>query len=144
MIQALDGALAPTDRLLIHDAARCPGDAGPADRCRAALTEHAAVTAAVPTVDTIARLEDGRLAEIPPRHTLHQVQTPQGFAFDLIREAHLAAIRDGISDASDDAGLVLRLGGRFDRSRRPANIKVSKPADLTLAAALLGEAGPAR
>ncbi|HQQ61523.1 MAG TPA: IspD/TarI family cytidylyltransferase, partial [Kiritimatiellia bacterium] len=86
VIQALDGALAPTDRLLIHDAARCLVTPDLLDRCRAALTEHAAVTAAVPTVDTIARVEDGRLAEIPPRHTLHQVQTPQGFAYGLIHE----------------------------------------------------------
>ncbi|NLI48210.1 MAG: 2-C-methyl-D-erythritol 4-phosphate cytidylyltransferase [Acidobacteria bacterium] len=144
VIQALESALSPADRLLIHDAARCLVSPDLLDRCRAALTQHEAVTTAVPTVDTIARVVDGRVAEIPPRQTLHQVQTPQGFAYGLIREAHLAALRDGVADMSDDAGLVLRLGRAVQVVRGdPSNIKVSRPADLTLAAALLGGAGSA-
>ncbi len=144
VIQALEGILSPSDRLLIHDAARCLVSPDLLDRCRAALTQHEAVTAAIPSVDTIARVADGRVTEIPPRQTLHQVQTPQGFAYGLIHEAHLAALRDGVADVSDDAGLVLRLGRAVQIvPGDPSNIKVSKPADLTLAAALRGGAGPA-
>jgi 2-C-methyl-D-erythritol 4-phosphate cytidylyltransferase len=142
-IQFLAGILSPADRVLIHDAARCLVSPDLLDRCRTALAEHDAITAAIPSIDTVARVENGRVAEIAPRHTLHQIQTPQGFTLGLIRDAHEQALRDGITDASDDAGLVLRLG----RPVRvvpgdPANIKVSRPADLTVAATLLAGPGP--
>ncbi len=96
---------------------------------------QAGADAAVPAVavtDTVKMVEpDGTLATLD-RGRLVAVQTPQAFPRRVLRRAHA-----GGDDATDDAALVERLGGRVvavDGS--PANLKVTTPLDLTLAAAL--------
>ena len=69
-----------------------------------------------------------------------QAQTPQAFRFDLIRNAHEAALQSGVR-ATDDAALVERLGAEvrmIEGSYR--NIKITTPEDLLLAEAFLAAA----
>ncbi len=61
------------------------------------------------------------------------VQTPQAFAAGVLRDAHARR-----ADATDDAALVEVIGGEVVVvPGDPRNLKVTGPADLMLAAALL-------
>ena len=69
---------------------------------------------------------------------LWAVQTPQAFSADALREA--LADPDSLPDASDDAMLVERRGGRvLIHSTSPDNLKVTTPFDLRVAELLLRE-----
>ncbi|MBM4416337.1 MAG: 2-C-methyl-D-erythritol 4-phosphate cytidylyltransferase, partial [Chloroflexi bacterium] len=97
---------------------------------------YGAAVPVVPVVDTIKRVDDaGRVLDTLDRAALRAAQTPQAFAGPLLRRAHaaLAAL-----DATDDAALVAALGVPVVAVEGdPANLKVTYPADLTIAAALL-------
>jgi 2-C-methyl-D-erythritol 4-phosphate cytidylyltransferase len=107
------------DVVLVHDAARpfVPADlvARVADAVRAG---HVAVVPGLPVVDTVKRVGDGDAAGRPvvetvPRADLVAVQTPQGFAREVLERAHAVGSGRGSSEAtaaSDDAGLVEATG----------------------------------
>jgi 2-C-methyl-D-erythritol 4-phosphate cytidylyltransferase len=71
------------------------------------------------------------------RSTLWAVQTPQAFRRDALERA-LAVGDEVLAQATDDAWLVERAGGtvRVVESS-PANLKVTTPHDLQIAALLL-------
>ena len=84
--------------------------------------------------DTLKRVAGERVVATVPRGDLVAVQTPQGFRVSVLRAAHLG----DDEDATDDAALVERHGGSVVFvPGEPSNVKVTFPADLALAAALL-------
>ncbi|MGH3621999.1 MAG: IspD/TarI family cytidylyltransferase, partial [Sciscionella sp.] len=87
--------------------------------------------------DTIRQVDaDGTVTGTPDRAGMRVVQTPQGFAADLLTRAY-AAIGDGDS-ATDDAGLVERLGERVHTvPGHPHAVKITTPFDLAVAEAVL-------
>jgi 2-C-methyl-D-erythritol 4-phosphate cytidylyltransferase len=87
---------------------------------------------ASPVSDTVKEISpDGRLVTLD-RSRLVAVQTPQAFRAGALRRAHRALI-----DATDDAALVEAAGGRVVLVEGPPdNLKVTRPADLVVAAAL--------
>lgn len=98
---------AAPDFVLIHDAVRPFVDAATIDRVIDAATAHGGAIPAVPVSDTLKRAGDeGRIAETVPRKALFGAQTPQGFRFAEIREAHAAAARWGRADFTDDASIA--------------------------------------
>ncbi len=116
--------------VLVHDAARPL--ATPAlfavvlDAVRAGAD---AVVPGVPVTDALRSRGGGPV----DRDQLVAVQTPQGFRADALRAAHA-----GSPEAADDATLVEATGGRLvivDGER--TNLKVTEPADLIFAAAIL-------
>ncbi|MCC3762775.1 2-C-methyl-D-erythritol 4-phosphate cytidylyltransferase [Glycomyces sp. TRM65418] len=126
-------------KLLLHDAARMLVTGRIIADVIAALDECEAVTAAIPSSDTVVEVRDGRIVDVPDRSRLARVQTPQGFRLGLIAAAH-AETADPGATPTDDCSVVLR--------RRPdvpvrivagaeRNLKVTEPADLALAEALL-------
>lgn len=103
-IQALAGEEV---NVLIHDCAR-PFVSH--DIIRAvcdALRTHEAVTVAVPSTDTLYRVENGCVAVIPQRADYMRAQTPQAFRLPLIRRAYELALQDpnGVA-VTDDCGIV--------------------------------------
>jgi 2-C-methyl-D-erythritol 4-phosphate cytidylyltransferase len=93
--------------VLIHDAAR---PFAPKELAERVLTElragEKAVVPALDVVDTIKVVDStGYVVATPDRETLRAIQTPQGFAIDVIKQAHAAG-----GDATDDAALVAELG----------------------------------
>ena len=73
--------------------------------------------------------------ETPDREGLVLVQTPQVFRLELLRRAYAQKDLTG----TDDASLVERLGERVVVVEgEPRNIKVTVPADLALARAIMG------
>ncbi|UZN04042.1 2-C-methyl-D-erythritol 4-phosphate cytidylyltransferase [Cellulomonas sp. S1-8] len=107
------------DVVLVHDAARpfAPPElvSRVVDAVRAG---HAAVVPGLPVVDTVKRVGAGDrtgrpVIETVPRADLVAVQTPQGFARDVLERAHAVGWGRGAHEAtaaSDDAGLVEATG----------------------------------
>jgi 2-C-methyl-D-erythritol 4-phosphate cytidylyltransferase len=136
-LEALAHPPAP-DLVLLHDAARPLVSLEAVEAALLAARQHGAAVVAAPSVNTIATTNAGFLDAVLDRSALVSVQTPQAFRYGLIREAHRRAAQEGISDASDDSVLVLRLGRRVAVVPGPhANIKITSPQDLELARLLL-------
>lgn len=130
--------------VLIHDGARCMVDEGTIRRCMASVEAYGTGVAAIPAIDTIKQVDaDELVLSTHDRSTLRAVQTPQGFAVDLIRQAHLAAQADAFL-GTDDASLVERLGVpvRLTLGDR-RNIKLTTPEDMKMAESFLPEDFPA-
>ncbi|MBI3954297.1 MAG: 2-C-methyl-D-erythritol 4-phosphate cytidylyltransferase [Chloroflexi bacterium] len=123
------------DWVVVHDGARpCLSPELVAVGLKAAADTGAAV-AAIPLRDTIKQVDRGGwVVSTPPREQLRAIQTPQIFRYDLLLEAHR---RVGL-DMTDDAAMVETIGGRVRTFPGAAdNIKVTVPADLVLAEAVL-------
>ena len=121
----------------VHDAARPLVRAADVSRVVAAALAHGAALLAEPVRDTIHRVEAGRIVATPPRSECWAAQTPQVFRVDWLREAYAKAAAEGLL-ASDDAALVARLGYPVHVvTGHPDNFKITLPADLLRAEALL-------
>jgi 2-C-methyl-D-erythritol 4-phosphate cytidylyltransferase len=121
------------DIILIHDAARPFVSLELIDRVIGAVVETRAALPVLPVVDTVKRVEDGRVVETVARHGLGRAQTPQGFDADLIRTLHDRASRAG-TIASDDVSLCEIEGHPVAAVEGdPWNLKITTPADLAVA-----------
>jgi 2-C-methyl-D-erythritol 4-phosphate cytidylyltransferase len=125
------------DVVVIHDAARPLVDAGLFDRCVDSARTSGAAIAATPVVDTIKRVQAGRIVNTVPRDDLWAAQTPQAF----LRDRLMAAFETSIAEErifTDEAGLFEALGwevivvpGSY------SNFKITRPGDLAMAEALM-------
>ena len=128
------------DIVLVHDAARPLVSAAVIERCVHAAAAGRSVIAAVRVVDTIKDVDDGgRIEGTLDRRRLWAAQTPQAFPLAVLRDAYARALAERVS-ATDDAALVTRFGGTVTVVEgAPENIKITAPADLAMADALLGQ-----
>ena len=118
------------DRVLVHDAARPLLPAAVIARVLAALDQADGAVPVIAVADTLLR-DDGAIV---PRAGLHRVQTPQGFRLEVLRAAHAAWPAD--EEATDDAQMVRRLGGRVVLVQGDAMLdKVTYPEDFAAAEA---------
>ena len=127
-----------SDYVLIHDGARPFLTQEIIDRiCREVLTEKACAVG-MPVKDTIKITDtEGYVASTPDRRTVWQVQTPQAFDLNLIREAYQNWEDSGEKNGfciTDDAGMVERFTEQkvkmVEGSYR--NIKITTPEDLEI------------
>jgi 2-C-methyl-D-erythritol 4-phosphate cytidylyltransferase len=137
-------ALCAGDIVVVHDAARPLVTSELIDAMVAELAaeeDAAGVIAATPVTDTIKQATDrGQVERTLDRSGLWAVQTPQAFRAEALRKA--LADPDSLPEASDDAMLVERQGGRVViHSTSRDNIKVTTPFDLRVAELLLRERG---
>jgi 2-C-methyl-D-erythritol 4-phosphate cytidylyltransferase len=127
------------DIVLIHDAARPFLPARVIHDVTAAAWEVGAATAALPVADTLVQAkaqEEAEWGTLTPREGLWAVQTPQGFRRAALLAAHETAYGEGHA-ATDDAGLIARLGQRVALIPGDARLfKVTTPGDLALAEAV--------
>jgi 2-C-methyl-D-erythritol 4-phosphate cytidylyltransferase len=145
-LAALAPRLAPDDWVLVHDAAR---PCVPADALRRLVTELASDAVggllAIPVADTLKRATgdagDGpRVLRTEDRSGLWQAQTPQMFRFTVLRAAFA---QPGALDMTDEASAIEALAatGACAPPRlvmgSALNVKITYPADLALAAAIL-------
>jgi 2-C-methyl-D-erythritol 4-phosphate cytidylyltransferase len=135
-VRAGIGAVPPSaDVIAIHDAAR---PLAPIELWRKVIEAVAggadAAIPAAPVTDTVKEVGgDGRLVTLD-RSRLVAVQTPQAFRAELIKQVHSEG-----GEATDDAALVEQAGGRVELiTWSEPNLKITSPADLVVAAALLG------
>lgn len=123
--------------VLVHDAARALTPPSLVARVVNALRAgHAAVVPALPLTDTIKAVDaNGVVLGTPERAGLRAVQTPQGFAVDLLRRAYQHA---GTADFTDDASLVEHIGGQVQVVKGdPLAFKITNRLDLLLAQAVV-------
>ncbi|MBU4440779.1 MAG: 2-C-methyl-D-erythritol 4-phosphate cytidylyltransferase [Acetobacterium sp.] len=99
---------------------------------------HQATVVGVPAKNTIKVINDAGFVEhTPDRNYLVEIQTPQTFAYELLKKAHQNARELGI-EGTDDAFLVERLNvpvkiviGDY------TNIKITTPEDLVIAESIM-------
>ncbi|MHB1170787.1 MAG: 2-C-methyl-D-erythritol 4-phosphate cytidylyltransferase [Longimicrobiales bacterium] len=135
-------ALAATDEaidvVLVHDAARPLIRREVIERALAAAVQGRSVIAAVPLADTVQQVDPrGVIIDTPDRAQLRAAQTPQAFPRSILVAAYARAAAEGVA-ATDDAALVARCGvpvGTIEGDVE--NLKVTTPADLVVAEALL-------
>jgi 2-C-methyl-D-erythritol 4-phosphate cytidylyltransferase len=130
-----------TELVVVHDAARPLAAPDLFDAVLATLERDsgaAGVVAATPVTDTTKEAgEDHVVERTLERSRLWAVQTPQAFRTDALREA---LDSPDLANASDDAMLVERAGGRvLVHPSPPENLKVTTPLDLRVAELLLAE-----
>lgn len=131
----------PETIVLVHDGSRCLLTPDLIGRIvDAALADGTdGVVPAVPVSDTIKVAEGGAVKETLDRSRLHAVQTPQAFPLGVLREVY-GASEEKLLVATDDASLVEASGGRVVLvPGEKTNMKLTEPADLTLAEAILGQ-----
>ena len=95
------------ERVLIHDAARPFVSIELIDRVIAALEHRAGAIPSLAVSDTLKRTSAGMVVGgTVARNGLYRAQTPQGFRFRDIVEAHKAAALAGMSEFTDDAAVA--------------------------------------
>ncbi len=127
------------DWVLVHDAARpcVPRDA--LTRLLRELEDDAVGgLLAIPVSDTLKRAADSndapRVLRTEDRADLWQAQTPQMFRYGVLRAA---LAQDGANRCTDEAQAVEALAHPRLVLGSAANIKITYPADLALAAAII-------
>ncbi|MBO6948455.1 MAG: bifunctional 2-C-methyl-D-erythritol 4-phosphate cytidylyltransferase/2-C-methyl-D-erythritol 2,4-cyclodiphosphate synthase [Rhodospirillales bacterium] len=105
-LEALTG-MAP-DLVLVHDAARPMVSHEMIERVVAALETQPGAVPALQVVDTLKRADqERRITDTVSRDGLWRAQTPQGFRFGLLLEAHRAAAGQ---ELTDDAAVMEAAG----------------------------------
>ena len=128
--------------MLIHDGARPLVTEAVISRAVQAAVQNDACVVGMPVKDTIKVADAHGFAEsTPDRSLLWQVQTPQAFAYPLVRGAYDRLMADETlqKGITDDAMVVEHLSGTKVRLVEGSyeNLKVTTPEDLVLAEALL-------
>jgi 2-C-methyl-D-erythritol 4-phosphate cytidylyltransferase len=164
---ALAAVLADATHVAVHDAARPGASDELIGRVFEAAKVHPAVIPGLAVADTLKRVgeeavraeEEDAVADLilgdsaeaatskgrvvqstVDRTNLVAVQTPQVFEIGLLRRAYA---QPDLSGATDDAGLIERLGEKVvvvDGEFR--NLKITVPADLSLMRTMLGMKAP--
>ena len=122
-------------KVLIHDAVRPFVSQRIINDCVEALNNYQAVGVAIPCSDTIIQVENGKIKNIPNRSELMQIQTPQAFQSDVIKQAHeILKTRNDVV-VTDDCGLIMALNlcEIFVVQGEERNIKITYPKDIVLA-----------
>ncbi|OBI42574.1 2-C-methyl-D-erythritol 4-phosphate cytidylyltransferase [Mycobacterium colombiense] len=122
--------------VLVHDAARALTPPALITRVVEALRGgHDAVVPALRLHDTIKAVDaNGVVLGTPERAGLRAVQTPQGFATELLLRAYGAYQAGGGAGFTDDASLVEHVGGQVQVvDGDPLAFKITTQLDLLLA-----------
>lgn len=124
------------DNLLLHDAVRPLVSQRIINDCIEALQKYNAIDIGIDATDTIVRVnENGIICDMPPRASLRNVQTPQGFKRGTIRKAYEIALKDPNFVTTDDCGVVFRYlpdEPIYIVKGETTNFKVTYPEDIAL------------
>jgi 2-C-methyl-D-erythritol 4-phosphate cytidylyltransferase len=133
--------------VMVHDAARPFVTKEMIDIVLASAKLSDAAVCGAPCSDSLKEVgEDGLVVKTVDRAQLWSVQTPQIFRTRLLREAYEAALKMGVT-FTDDTAVVEKMGHPVRTVLyHGVNLKVTTPADWSLAEALLrageGEGSP--
>lgn len=123
-------AVGNCDIVVIHDGARPFAAPQLFDSAVTSALDHGSGIAAVPTVDTIKRVDDEKITQSIKREGLYNIQTPQAFKYSDILKAYNAVKND--QTVTDDSEVYARAGfvpvvvqGSYD------NKKLTTPRDFT-------------
>ncbi|MFZ2225007.1 MAG: 2-C-methyl-D-erythritol 4-phosphate cytidylyltransferase [Candidatus Deferrimicrobium sp.] len=126
--------------ILVHDAVRPFATPGLFDRCAEQARLHGAAVPVIPVRDTVKTWDKAAGTLVTrDRAEFLRAQTPQGFRAGILREAYALAAREGRA-GTDDASLVEAAGHAVVAlPGEEANLKITLPEDLRMAAGLLSE-----
>ncbi len=124
-------------KFIIHDAVRLLVTQQMISDTIEALDNCEACTTAIPATDTILQSDATKqfVNAIPDRSTLFQVQTPQGFLANTLREAYNKALTDPCFFSTDDCGVVKRYLPEISIKiiqGSPSNVKLTYKEDISL------------
>lgn len=128
--------------VLIHDAARPFTDSKLVESVISSLRDHEGAVPALAVTDTLKRGNDGLIESDVDRTNLWGVQTPQGFSFKKLLEAHRAAQSAGKTDFTDDSSIAEWHGMNVALVEgSPANVKLTTEADFVIAEDCMSKSG---
>lgn len=128
------------DIILFHDAARPFVTDEIISDVVTKVKETGACGTYVQSTDTIAIIKDSEVEYVPERKTVFFAQTPQGFYYDLIKNAHQYQKKIKKSNITDDVSLVINYGHKVSAvSGSYNNIKITNKQDLKFAEFLITE-----
>lgn len=124
------------DIVLIHDGVRpFINEATILDNIRSVQKNGSAITV-TPAVETIIRMENGKVAETFDRSVCGLARAPQSFYLKDIFEAHEKALKEGRTDFIDCATMMNYYGMRLSAVEGPEeNIKITTPLDFLVSKA---------
>jgi 2-C-methyl-D-erythritol 4-phosphate cytidylyltransferase len=130
---------ADTTVVAVHDAVRPFVGIEEIESVIREAEKRGAAILAVPIVDTVKQVEKNNVDSTVAREHLVLAQTPQAFRIDVLREAFDRAKHDEYY-GTDESSLVERLNLPVSIVRgSERNIKITRPADLSLAKFFLEE-----
>jgi len=142
-LQSLQQELHAQDWVLVHDAVRPCLHASDLDRLMEILRQDpVGGILATPLVDTVKSVDpEQRISATPARQNLWRAFTPQMFRYGPLMDALDAALKRG--EAPTDEAAAMESAGHTVRvvEGRSDNIKITRPADLALAEAILSQSG---
>ena len=119
--------------VLIHDAVRPFVEPVLVENVIACAGAGTGALPAVAVADTLKRVGRAGIATVD-RADLHAAQTPQGFPFQAILDAHEAAAASGRTDFTDDASIAEWAGMAVQIvPGSVSNVKLTYPRDLDMA-----------
>jgi 2-C-methyl-D-erythritol 4-phosphate cytidylyltransferase len=129
-----------TEIVLVHDAVRPFVTSDQISRVIAEAKTRGAAILGIPAIDTVKEVKRKSLPQdvalisaTIPRERIVLAQTPQVFAYHILREAVRKAQQDDFT-GSDEAALVERSGHEvFVVLGSERNLKITRPADMDLA-----------
>jgi 2-C-methyl-D-erythritol 4-phosphate cytidylyltransferase/2-C-methyl-D-erythritol 2,4-cyclodiphosphate synthase len=131
--------------VLVHDGARPAVPADLIGRVAAATAQHGAAVPIVPLAETLKRIDGDVVGATVERSGLGVAQTPQGVRRDVLRAAYRRYPPDGPETWTDEASLIEATGVAVRVvAGDPVNLKVTVPADVARAAAILDPLGAMR
>lgn len=138
-LQDLDGGALDHDRIvLVHDGARPLVTTALIDDVVEAATTYGAAFPTLPVADTIRRVRADGTDDVVDRTDLVASQTPQGIRAGLLGRAFARFPSGGETRFTDEAALLMACTIRVHPILGdPVNLKVTLPADLAHAAAIV-------
>lgn len=125
-------------KVLVHDGARPLVSFDVIDRVVTATDSFGAAIPAVPVKDTIKKVGAiGKVVETLERENLVNIQTPQGFKCEILKDAFLKA-NESLDSFTDDSSLVEAAGySVYTVDGDYKNIKITTPEDMLIASAYI-------
>lgn len=127
--------------IAIHDGARPLVTPELVERAVQAAAERGAAAPAIHVKDTVRQARGGRVLRTLERDELYLMQTPQVFRAELIRQALGEAARLGVSLTDDCAAVMLLDAEVFLIEGSEENLKLTTPADVFAASAIIDARG---
>lgn len=128
------------DYVMIHDGARPLITPHIIEQTAEAVKTYQACVVGMPVKDTMQIVNEiGVIMKTPKRSTVWQAQTPQAFAFSMVRDAYEKIVQESAVEVTDDAMVV---GHYYDVpvymvEGSYTNIKVTTPEDIPVAEVML-------
>lgn len=121
--------------IIFHDAVRPMVSKRIIDETISALENFKAVDVAIPSADTIIKLDKTKqyIDDIPKREFLNRGQTPQGFKYGTISKAYELALEDPNMQTTDDCGIVKKYLPEtkvYVVKGEEQNVKLTYPEDI--------------